>query len=72
MKLKGQTGKIRGLSTEAQKYFDRLAKKTLQWMITRDKSLGAKINSQKGGIHAIIGANYIDTRLPPSGTCLRA
>ena len=34
--------------------------KTLQ--TTRDESLGVRINSQKGGIHTLVDAIYIDTR----------
>jgi len=48
--------------TEAWDFLEELAKKTLQWETTRNESLGARINSQKGGVHAVANTTYIDTR----------
>ena len=48
--------------TEPWDFIEELAKKTLQWETTRDESLGARINSQKEGVHAVADTTYIDTR----------
>jgi len=34
----------------------------LQWETTRDESLGARINSQKGGIYVMSDITYSDIR----------
>ena len=48
--------------TEAWDFLEELAEKTLQWETTTDESLGARINSQKGGVHAVADSIYIDIR----------
>ena len=47
--------------TEAWDFLEELAGKTLQWETTRDESLSARINNQKG-VHTVIDTTYIDTR----------
>jgi len=42
--------------TEPWDFLEEWAKKTLQWETTRNESLGAPINSQKGESHAATDA----------------
>ena len=48
---------------ESWKFLEELVEKILLWETTRDKSLGARISSKKGGIHAIMNTTYINTFL---------
>jgi len=47
---------------EAWHYLEKLAEKTLHWEITRNESLGVRINIQNGGVHAVEDTTYNDTR----------
>jgi len=48
--------------TEAFDFLEELAEKIIQWETTRDESLGARINSQRGGCHAVVDTTCTDTR----------
>ena len=57
-----QDGLLSMSEIEAWDFLEELGKKTLQWETTRDESLGARINSQNGGVHVVADTAYIDTR----------
>jgi len=57
-----QGGFLNKSEIEAWDFLKKLAEKTLQWETTRDESLGVRINSQRGGIHAMTNTTYIDTK----------
>jgi len=57
------------IETEAWDFLEELVEKTLQWETTRDESGGARINNQKGGVHAVADTTYIDTRFTALETC---
>ena len=58
-----QGGFLNKNETEAWDFLEELAEKTLQWETARDESLGARINSQKRGVHVMVDTTYIDTPL---------
>jgi len=57
-----QGGFLNKSEIEAWDFLEESAEKTFQWETTRDESLGVGINSQRGGIHAVMDTTYIDTR----------
>ena len=57
--------------TKAWDFLEELAEKTLQWETTRDESLGARINSQKGRVHTRANTTCIDTRFAALKNMLR-
>ena len=48
--------------TEAWDFLEELAEKTLQRETIRDEGIGVRINSQKGGVHAVADTTYIGIR----------
>ena len=56
-----QGGFLNKSETEIRNFLEELAEKTLQWETTRNESLGARINSQKGGVHVVANTTYTDT-----------
>ena len=48
--------------TGAWDFLEELKEKTAQWETTRDEGLGARINCQKGGIHAMADIRYINAK----------
>jgi len=48
--------------TKAWDFLEESAENTLQWNTTWDESLGARINSQRGGWHTVTNTICIDTR----------
>ena len=57
-----QGGFLNKIEIGAWHFLEELAEKTLQWESTRDESLGARINSQRGGCHVVADTAHIDTR----------
>ena len=57
-----QGGFLKKSETKIWDFWEELVAKTLQWETARDEGLGARINSQKGGVYAVANTIYIDTR----------
>ena len=57
-----QEGFLNKSEIEAWDFLEELAEKTLQWEITKHESLRARINIQRGEIHAVANTTYIDSR----------